>query len=183
MVKENGMVTLTEDEFKRICKCYEKNIADQKDEHEYETDLICKDYERTIDALKQEHQDQLDRSERKARSLENELKQVKKAYEKRLELMHTALLKSTADNKVVEGVHVTKTDFLAIYQKALDDMFAKEENGTLDPYCNDIYGYDFTIHWHGIYCNCYDGAIPSNHIIPAIEGLNEEDPDEGWGGF
>lgn len=131
----------------------------------------------------EEHREELDRAERRTRSLEKELEQTKKAYEKRLELMHTALLKATADNKAVEGVHVTKTDFLAIYQKALNEMFAKEENGTLDPYCNDIYGYDFTIHWHGIYCDCYDGAMPSNHIIPAIEGLNEEDPDEGWGAF
>lgn len=100
--------------------------------------------------------------------------------EKRIEFLQSALLQATTGNKAVEGVRVTKTDFLQIYDKALQAMFKAEEDGTLDPDNNDIYGYDFTIHWHGIYCNCYDGAIPSNHIIPAIEGVNDEDPDEGW---
>ena len=104
---------------------------------------------------------------------------TKKAYEKRIEMLQSALLSATVGNKSVEGLQVTKTDFLAIYNKALNAMFKAEENGTLTD-DNDIYGYDFTIHWHGIYCNCYDGAIPSNHIIPAIEGVNDEDPDEGW---
>ena len=161
MVKENGMVMMTDEEFKNVCKCYEKNIRDLQDEHEYETDLITNDYEKQIEKI------------------QTELAQTKKAYEKRIELLQSALLSTTVNNKSVEGVQVTKTDFLAIYNTALNAMFKAEENGTLTD-DNDIYGYDFTIHWHGIYCNCYDGAIPSNHIIPAIEGVNDEDPDEGW---
>ena len=108
------------------------------------------------------------------------LEHTEKAYEKRIELLQSALLSATAGTISNEGRQVTKTDFLAIYNKALNAMFKAEEDGTLDPDNNDIYGYDFTIHWHGIYCNCSDGAMPSNHIIPAIEGLNDEDPDEGW---
>ena len=123
---------------------------------------------------------ELEKMSKELTKLKNHLEQTKKAYEKRLETLQTALLHLTVGKKSVEGVQVTKTDFLAIYSKALEAMFAQEENGTLDMDDNDIYGYDFTIHWHGIFCNCYDGAMPSNHIIPAIEGLNEEDPDEGW---
>ena len=118
-------------------------------------------------------------TEKELERMQTEHEQTKKAYEKRIDLLQSALLSATVNNKSVEGVQVTKTDFLAIYNKALQAMFTAEENGTLTD-DNDIYGYDFTIHWHGIYCNCYDGAMPSNHIIPAIEGLNDEDPDEGW---
>ena len=114
---------------------------------------------------------------------ENELKEMDRKliqYEKRILILQSALLNATKVNKSVEGVQVTKTDFLAIYNKALSEMFDKEEKEDFDPYNTDIYGYDFTVHWHGIYCNCSDGAMPSNHIIPAIEGLNDEDPDESY---
>ena len=114
---------------------------------------------------------------------EKELKEMERKLlqcEKRIVILQSALLKATNGNKAVEGVQVTKTDFLEIYKKALNEMFNKEEKEDFDVYDTDIYGYDFTVHWHGIYCNCSDGAMPSNHIIPAIEGLNDEDPDEGW---
>ena len=120
-------------------------------------------------------------TEKELEAMQASQERTRRAYEKRIEFLQNALLQATNGSKAVEGVQVTKTDFLAIYNKALTEMFTAEENGTLTD-DNGIYGYDFTIHWHGIYCNCYDGAIPSNHIIPAIEGLNEEDPDEGWTG-
>lgn len=114
---------------------------------------------------------------------EKELKEMERKLlqcEKRIVILQSALLQATKGGTTIESVKVTKTDFLEIYQKALNDMFNKEEKENFDPYNTDIYGYDFTVHWHGIYCNCSDGAMPSNHIIPAIEGLNEEDPDESY---
>lgn len=39
---------------------------------------------------------------------------------------------------------------------------------------NDIYGHNITVHWHGMYCSCSDGAIPSNYIIPAIVDCDSE---------
>lgn len=119
--------------------------------------------------------EELEEAEKEIEKLKRELEQTKKEYEQRLDRMHTALLKLTADTKPIEGVRVTKTDFLAIYQKALDAMWENQEKG-IDT--NDIYGYDFTVHWHGLYCNCSDGAVPSNNLIPGIEGCNDEDPDE-----
>ena len=115
-------------------------------------------------------------TERELKEMERKLLQC----EKRIVILQSALLQATKGGTTVEGVKVTKTDFLEIYQKALNDMFNKEEKENFDPYSTDIYGYDFTVHWHGIYCNCSDGAMPSNHIIPAIEGLNDEDPDESY---
>lgn len=114
---------------------------------------------------------------------EMELKEMERKLlqcEKRVVILQSALLEATKGNKSVEGVKVTKTDFLEIYNNALEAMFNKEDKEDFNPENTDIYGYDFTIHWHGIYCNCSDGAFPSNHIIPAIEGLNEEDPDESY---
>ena len=128
MVKENGMVMMTEQE------------------HALELDIICKDYEREIKTLKED-------------------------YEKRLEFLQEAVKQlmvtrttSTADIKV------GKRDFLAIYNKALDEMCSSEDNY--------IYGHDITVHWHGIYCNCGDGAVPSNYIIPSIKEMLDEDDDE-----
>ena len=163
MVKENGMVMMTEEEFKSVCKCYEKNIADQKGEHEYETDLICKDYEKTICILKEEHETDM------------------AILNQRIEFMQTAILELSKGAATTTDMRVSKADFLAIYQKALDkffDIMEKTTDETPDEVQNDIYGHDVTIHWHGIYCNCGDGAIPSNHIIPGIEGVNDEDPNE-----
>ena len=77
------------------------------------------------------------------------------------------------DNKDKKDVRVSKLDFLALYNDALNEMF---DNPDKDE--NDIYGYDITIHWHGIYCNCGDGATAYNHIITAIEGVCSEDDEE-----
>ena len=106
---------------------------------------------------------------------EKELEEIKskivKEYEKRIDFMHKAILELSKETEPHKDTRVTKTDFLAIYQKALDYMWDHAED-------NDIYGYDFTVHWHGIYCNCSDGATPSNYLIPGIEGCNLEDPYE-----
>lgn len=92
---------------------------------------------------------------------------------RRIEILQEAVMQlmktrstDTADTRV------GKRDFLAIYDKALDDM---GEHADED---NDIYGYDITVHWHGLYCNCGDGAIPSNYIISSIRDMLDEDDDE-----
>lgn len=108
----------------------------------------------------------------------NELRKEKEQdamhYEKRIELLQEAIITLTKGRKdPLNAVRVPKADFLKIYHKALDDM-----DNHADAYDTDIYGYDFTVHWHGIYCNCGDGAIAYNNIIPGIEGVLEEDPTE-----
>lgn len=99
---------------------------------------------------------------------------------KRIEIMQSAIYQLLKDETPLDGTRVARADFVAIYNKALQEMFdsfEKEcEEGTELP--NDIYGYDITVHWHGIYCNCGDGATPSNIIIPAIEECDNEDPTE-----
>lgn len=56
-------------------------------------------------------------------------------------------------------------------------MFDNSENEIEDE--DEIYGHDVTVHWHGLYCNCSNGAAVSNNIIPGIEGLISEYGEEG----
>ena len=117
-------------------------------------------------------------TEKELERIEREHEQTTKDYEKRLELMQEAIKQLMKKDGVFEDVRVSKIDFVAIYNKALEDFFSKVEMPNGDELPNDIYGYDFTIHWHGIYCNCGDGAAPSNYIISGIEGIIDEDPTE-----
>lgn len=143
MVKENGMVMMTEQE------------------HNLELDLICKDYEKEQDKLEKEH-------EREIKYLTRRIELLQKAL---TELIHN-------DNHGCHDVRVSKADFLEMYQKALDEMFDNMEKPNCDELPNDIYGHDITVHWNGIYCNCGDGAVVSNNLIPGIEGVLDEDDTE-----
>ena len=96
-----------------------------------------------------------------------------KELEQRCEILSKALLEMSIGNKgKTDDVRIPKADFIKIYNAAVNDMFDRPDEE------NNIYGYDVTIHWHGMYCNCGDGAIPSNHIIGGLECLYDEEPDE-----
>ena len=137
MVKENGMVMMTEQE------------------NDLELDIICKDYERKQNIREKEHNEEI------------------KTLMRRIELLQTAITELIHNtNHGSHDVRVSKTDFLEMYQTALDYMWEHDDEE------NDIYGKDFFVHWNGIYCNCGDGAAVSNYLIPGIEGINEEDDTE-----
>lgn len=114
--------------------------------------------------------------------MRTEKKNLVEEYERRLELMQEAIKQLMKKGGTSEDVRVSKADFVAIYNNALNEMFdimeRCEGDETPDDITNDIYGHDFTVHWHGIYCNCGDGAAPSNYLIPGIEGIYDEDPTE-----
>lgn len=110
--------------------------------------------------------------------MNREKEELKKDYEKRLELMQEAIKQLMKKSAASEDIRVGKKDFLAIYQKALDEMFELMEKPNFDEQPNDIYGHDITVHWHGIYCNCGDGATPTNYIISAVEDMLSEDDEE-----
>lgn len=112
-------------------------------------------------------------SEKEFERKEREIQSLKEEYERRIELLQNAVLALSTKDTPPHGVRVGKADFIEIYNTALNEMFDHPERGT-----NDIYNHDFFVYWHGIYCNCGDGAAPSNYLIPAIEGMNEEDPTE-----
>ena len=73
--------------------------------------------------------------------------------------------------KPTEDVEVTRKEFIATYNAAVSNMFENDDNGIDE---NEIYGYDVTVHWHGIYCNCEDGATVTNTVIDGVEGCSDE---------
>lgn len=77
------------------------------------------------------------------------------------------MLKRFKDNPT-EDVELTRREFVETYEAAVDDMF---ENDNDD---NEIYGCNATVHWHGLYCDCADGAQVFNYIISAIKDLSDE---------
>lgn len=92
------------------------------------------------------------------------------------EMLRKALLQITRDkNYVPKEVRVSRKDFIKMHEMALDMMFENETETE-----TDIYNHNVTVHWHGIYCDCGDGATPSNHIIPSIAGCDEEWDGEEW---
>ena len=79
-------------------------------------------------------------------------------------------------NNGTEDIKLSRKDFLEVYYQAnkyvcdCDDNYAEdalEETG--------LYGKDMTVHWNGIYCNCTDGAVIANYLIPAIKDIDEEE--------
>lgn len=83
--------------------------------------------------------------------------------------------KNNINNINVADCKVTRQQFLNEYYKELDIKFNEDEEIADKAH---IYGYPITVHWNGIYCDCGDGATPSNYIIPAIEECESELDDE-----
>lgn len=70
-----------------------------------------------------------------------------------------------------KDIKVTCTQFCDFRDIAEQLMF----NGTEDEGERfGVYGKNVTVHWNGMYCDCYDGAVPSNYIFPAIREAVED---------
>lgn len=83
------------------------------------------------------------------------------------EMLRNAIIQLTGKERTSD-VRVSRKDFLKMYDGAVNEF--------LDLYHedNDICGYPVTVHWHGIYCDCSDGATPSNYLIPGIKDCDDE---------
>lgn len=68
---------------------------------------------------------------------------------------------------------VTRREFLDLYNAALTMRDYYDGTDEKERF-NHVYGYDVTVHWNGVYCNCSDGATAYNHIICGVEGADEE---------
>ena len=82
--------------------------------------------------------------------------------ERRYVIMQLAKIIHTTDIKV------SRSDFVKMHDMAVNEMFETNSEE------NDVYGHNITVHWHGMYCSCSDGATPSNYIIPAIVDCDNE---------
>ena len=85
--------------------------------------------------------------------------------EKQTEIAKRTLFKVLSEKKT-EDIEVSRQEFLDIYGLAMDGLGSDE--------C-ELYGNDVTVHWHGIYCNCSDGAVAYNNIITGIENVIKEE--------
>ena len=116
-------------------------------------------------------EEEIEELEKRIEHHKQRIEELKAEYKKRLELMQKALLELSKKTETVpHDVRVSKADFIEMHSTAVYEMNDIEDN--------DIYGYDVTVHWHGFYCNCGDGATPANYIIPGVEDCLDEDPTE-----
>jgi len=103
----------------------------------------------------------------------NATKNKVEEIEKSNEMLRKAMIHLTGKGNTTD-IKVSRSDFIKMHEMAVNEMF---ENNSEE---NDVYGYNITIHWHGMYCSCSDGATPSNYIIPAIVNCDEELDWEEW---
>ena len=102
----------------------------------------------------------------------NEIFSIKNNQIEELEIANKMLRKAMlqlTSKENISDVRVSRQDFIKMYNSAIEFMFNNME--TED---NDIYGHNVTVHWHGMYCDCSDGATPSNFIIPAIKDCDND---------
>lgn len=103
---------------------------------------------------------------------EEEYHRLNKSAEEN-EILRSAVMKMVRNfqRKPTSDIELSRREFLAVYNAAVCEMFEKEEYGIDD---NEIYGYDVTVHWHGFYCNCEDGATVTNTVIDGVEACADE---------
>ena len=91
-----------------------------------------------------------------------ELEQMKKEVEE----LRSIVLKATRNKEMkTDDVLVSMRTFYNIAMNALSTDDGMEE---------DIYGHDVTVHFHGLYCNCQDGATAYNYIIEGVKECADE---------
>ena len=81
---------------------------------------------------------------------------------KEIDELRSALLRATRSKE-------TKTEDILVSMRTFYNI-AMSATSSDDGMEDDIYGHDITVHFHGLYCNCQDGAMAFNYII---EGVNE----------
>lgn len=97
----------------------------------------------------------------------NMTKNKVKELETSNEMLRKAMLQLTGKGNTTD-IKVSRSDFVKMHDMAVNEMFETNSEE------NDVYGHNITVHWHGMYCSCSDGATPSNYIIPAIANCDEE---------
>ena len=98
---------------------------------------------------------------------DNHLEEWNKVEEKAAKLRR--LLFKVMKEHESGDVKVTRREFLEVYEEAMDGLGSDE--------C-ELYGNDVTVHWHGIYCNCSDGATAYEYIVSKINEVIKELDDE-----
>lgn len=72
-----------------------------------------------------------------------------------------------------DDIRVSMATFYNLTQEIL-----KRDDGDTINMETDIFGHDVTVHFHGLYCDCYDGASVFNTVIEAVGECAKEYDDE-----
>ena len=80
-----------------------------------------------------------------------------------------SLLFAAMKEKQSGDTKVKRSEFIDIWHEAMEGLGSDE--------C-ELYGNNVTVHWHGIYCDCSDGAVAHNNIIEGIKGVMSEEDEE-----
>jgi len=99
----------------------------------------------------------------------NEMSERLAYLEAQAKELRQALLVATRNKEGSDSgdICLKRQTFLDVYNRCFN-----REDEDIDP---DIYGHDVSVHWHGLWCNCGDGATACNNIIYGIEGCIDED--------
>ena len=105
------------------------------------------------------------------KEMENNLMEKIDRLEKEVKELREALLIATRGKKeTTKDIKVSMSTFYNLTQEILrredDDIINMED---------DIYGHDVTVHFHGLYCNCQDGAAAFNYVIEAVDACASEE--------
>lgn len=100
-----------------------------------------------------------------------ELNEKIRDMEKEINELRAALLIATRNsgNATTGGIKLKRKTFYDLYNCGVGDELM-----------DDIYGYDVYVNWHGMYCNCGDGATAANNIIEGIRDCLEEDDNDNY---
>ena len=107
---------------------------------------------------------------------EEEYMELKKSSDRDWEKEYKELLnflpKIVARKKHTTDIQLSRKDFIKLWDYGVEQMDLVTESFSEEN--NLVYGNDMEMHWMGYFCNCFDGATVQNHIIPAIQSVDDE---------
>lgn len=198
MIRQNGMVIMSETEYEKISKTdkpsslkeYANKISELTEcgaireyfDKEVEDKCVCDSFtifnffcaceEVCFNISNGYYQDAEDLIKRYYEDIISE-----DNYEDKYKKLVKFLPKIVAREKQNTDIQLNRKDFLELYGYAMQQMDFVELEDQDDKSEVLVYGNDFTIHYLGYFCNCGDGAAIFNYLIPAIESLNDEEND------
>lgn len=153
----------TDDMDEETEKCIRKLIDEFESSHKEIVNFINEKEETEMKTTEKENDIQIAAKDEKIKMLENEIKELREA-----------LLLATRGKKMkTKDIKVSMSTFYNITQEIL----RREDNDKINME-DDIYGHDVTVHFHGLYCNCLDGASVFNSVIEGVAECAEENDEE-----
>ena len=98
--------------------------------------------------------------------LNNGTNEIEKKYNEFLNLIARIL----PTEKETNDKEISREDFIKLHEYMVEQMDLVNNSTE-----TAVYGHSFSVHWHGFCCDCSDGVVAANNIIPAIKEIEEEE--------